>query len=167
MPRKQPQLLQSGLKPCQLILLYESPGNGKTLLARAIASGLQSRLYIVSASHLSSKWIGVSAGLVQVLFQDARAHKPVIIFLDEFDAICEQRKATNSISHNEQRAELLAQMDGAKEDNGGILFVGATNLPWALDLAFLAGSSNRFPFRCQTTTQECNCCQFNCGKLCL
>lgn len=141
MPRKQPQLFQGGLKACQFILLYGPPGNGKTHLARVIASNLQSTLYTVTASDLTSMWIGTSARLVRLMFQDARAQKPAIIFFDEVDAICGQRKATDSISHNEQKAELLAQMDGARFDNEGILFVGATNLPWALDPAFL----RRFP----------------------
>lgn len=137
MPRRQPQLFIGGLKACQFILLYGPPGNGKTHLARVIASNLQSTLYIVSASDLTSMWIGSSARLVRLLFEDARAHKPAIIFFDEVDSICGQRRAFDSVSHSEQKAELLAQMDGARADNKDVLFIGATNLPWVLDPAFL------------------------------
>ena len=137
MPRRQPQLFQSGLEACQFILLYGPPGNGKTHLAKAMATNFQSRLYIVSVSDVTHMWVGTSARLVRLLFQDARAHKPAIIFFDEVDAVCGQRGSSDSSSLKEQKAELLAQMDGAKEDNTGILFVGATNKPWTLDSAFL------------------------------
>ncbi len=137
LPYKQPQLFTGKHKACQFMLLYGPPGTGKTHLARVLASTTKSTLYIFSASDLVSMWVGNSARLARLMFQQARASKPAIIFFDEIDAVCGRRDNSHTESHSELKSELLAQMDGAKEDNTGILFIGATNLPWNLDPAFL------------------------------
>lgn len=138
MPYKQPQLFTGKRKACQFILLYGPPGTGKTHLARVIASRTESTLYNLSASDLTNMWVGNSARLARLMFQQARDSKPAVIFFDEIDAICGRRDNSHTESHTELKSELLAQMDGAKEDNTGILFIGATNLPWHLDSAFLS-----------------------------
>ena len=137
MPYKQPQLFWGKNKACQFILLYGPPGTGKTHLARVLASRTNSTLYNFSASDLTNMWVGNSARLARLMFQQARKSKPAIIFFDEIHAICGPRELSHTESHQEQKSELLAQMDGAKEDNTGVLFIGATNLPWNLDTAFL------------------------------
>lgn len=137
MPRRQPQLFSSKRKPCQFILLYGPPGTGKTHLARVLAAVTKSTPYILSTSDLTNMWVGNSARLVRLMFQQARDNKPSVIFFDEVDAVCGQREFSHTESHIEQKSELLAQMDGAKDDNTDVLFVGATNLPWNLDPAFL------------------------------
>lgn len=81
-------------------------------------------------SELAQDWSDFCFKMLVLTSQRSSSSTKLTLF-------CGQRKAYDSISHNEQRAELLAQMDGARGDNERILFVGATNLPWALDPAFL------------------------------
>ena len=75
----------------------------------------------------------------QVILGDSSSISNNIVVLGaKVDAICARRSTgCETASHTEQKAELLAQMNGAKEDNIGVLFVSATNLPWNLDPAFL------------------------------
>ena len=137
MPLKQPQLFTGKLKRCQSILLYGPPGTGKTHLARVLAATTESKMYILSTSDLTNMWVGNSARLVRLMFEKARTNRRAIIFFDEIDAICGQRERSSTNSSIEQKSELLAQMDGAKTDNKNVLFIGATNLPWSIDSAFL------------------------------
>jgi vacuolar protein-sorting-associated protein 4 len=102
------------------------------------SSIVQSTIFVVSVSDVTSKWVGESARLVRIIFQLARKCQPAIIFFDEVDVLCRNRNSNVSTTSNsnEQTAELLAQMDGAGFDNSGIVFMGATNLPWIMDPAF-------------------------------
>lgn len=137
LPLKQPQLFRNR-KPCQFLLLYGSPGTGKTQVARILAATTNRPFGIVTASDVMSKWVGDSARLVRLLFEVAREMKPAIIFFDEIDVICGRRTTNANRSDSELKAELLVQMSGAKADNDGIFFIGATNLRDQLDPAFLS-----------------------------
>jgi vacuolar protein-sorting-associated protein 4 len=139
MPDKQPQLFDGGANTYKFILLYGPPGTGKTHLAKALAKEANRSLFIVSASDMMSKWVGDGERLVRLLFEEARKSRPAIIFFDEIDSVCGNRDRYTSTTscHVNQKSELLVQMDGANHDNSGLLFVGATNLPWEIDPAFL------------------------------
>lgn len=137
LPLRQPQLFRNR-KPCQFLLLYGPPGTGKTQVARILAATTNRPFGIVSASDVISKWVGDSARLVRLLFEVAREMRPAIIFFDEIDVICGRRTTNTNRSDSELKAELLVQMSGAKADNDGIFFIGATNLRDQLDPAFLS-----------------------------
>lgn len=94
-------------------------------------------MFSVSCSNLESKYIGESEGLVSALFDTARKRKPSVIFIDELEWICSERKEGGSAHEGKMKAELLAQMEGTKGDNSRVLVLGATNLPHTLDGAFL------------------------------
>ena len=65
----------------------------------------------------------------------AREKKPSIIFIDEVDSLCGARGEGESESARRIKTEFLVQMNGVGNDMSGILVLGATNLPWALDTA--------------------------------
>lgn len=137
LPLRQPQLFRNR-EPCQFLLLYGPPGTGKTQVARILAATTDRSFGVVSASDVISKWVGDGARLVRLLFKSAREMKPAIIFFDEIDVICGRRTTDTNRSDSDLKAELLVQMDGARADNDGIFFIGATNLRDQLDPAFLS-----------------------------
>lgn len=115
------------------VLLYGPPGTGKTLLARAAAHEAQATFYAVKCSDIMSKWVGESERNIAALFDSARAHERAVIFFDELDSLFFRR---GTDAHNDRRVnELLQQIDGFSGGSSGLMVLGATNNPWAVDEA--------------------------------
>jgi vacuolar protein-sorting-associated protein 4 len=133
MPIRQPQLFKNA-RPWKGILLYGPPGTGKSFLAKAVATESKATFFSISVSDIVSKWVGESEKHVKALFDNAREHKPSIIFIDEVESLCAQR-ADDPSGNSSARlvTEFLVQMDGVGNSMDGILILGATNLPWLLD----------------------------------
>jgi SpoVK/Ycf46/Vps4 family AAA+-type ATPase len=118
------------------LLMYGPPGCGKTFLARAVAGELGVGFVAVSLADVLDMWLGQSERDIQALFAYARSHAPVVIFLDEVDAIGQRRSnLRNSPSLRGTVNQLLGEMDGATTDNDGVFILAATNQPWDLDPA--------------------------------
>ena len=123
-------LLFSGL------LLFGPPGTGKTLIGKCIASQSGSTFFSISASSLTSKWIGEGEKMVRALFAVARVHQPSVVFIDEIDSLLSQRSESEHEASRRIKTEFLVQLDGATtEGEERILVVGATNRPQELDEA--------------------------------
>ncbi|GKY98827.1 hypothetical protein MPSEU_000838700 [Mayamaea pseudoterrestris] len=137
LPTKFPQLFTGKRKPFKGILLYGPPGTGKTYLAKAVATEADSTFFSVSSADLISKWQGESERLVRSLFEMARESEGgrAIIFVDEVDSLCGSRSEGESDSLRRVKTEFLVQMDGVGKDEGKVLILGATNIPWELDAA--------------------------------
>jgi cell division protease FtsH len=122
------------------VLMVGPPGTGKTLLARAVAGEASVPFFSVSGSSFVELFVGVGAARVRDLFAEARKQAPVIIFVDEIDAIGQRRAGTGAVVSNDEREQtlnqLLSEMDGF-DVSSGIVVLGATNRPEVLDPALL------------------------------
>jgi len=133
-----------GIRPPKGVLLYGSPGTGKTMLARACAAKTNACFLKISAPQLVQMYIGDGAKMVRDAFALAREKAPAIIFIDELDAIGTKRFDSDKSGDREvQRTmlELLNQMDGFGSDDR-IKVIAATNRADILDPALLR--SGRF-----------------------
>ena len=137
LPLKHPQVFQRlGIDAPKGVLLYGPPGTGKTLIARAVANETDAYFIPLSGPEIMAKFYGESEGKLRAIFEDASAHAPAIIFLDELDAIAPKREEMGAEKQVERRvvAQLLALMDGL-HNRGQVLVIGATNIPNTLDPA--------------------------------
>ena len=138
-PLKFPHLFEeAGIRPIKGILLSGTPGCGKTLLAKAIATESQVNFISVKGPALLSQYVGESERAVREVFRKARQAAPCIVFFDEIDALVPVRSAGSSDSHVAERvlSQFLAEMDGIEELKG-VLVLGATNRIDMLDSAAL------------------------------
>lgn len=118
------------------ILLYGPPGCGKTLLARATAGECNAQFYNVAISDILDMYIGESERKLHAIFEQARANTPAVIFFDEIEALAAKRQNTREATSSKLVSQFLSELDGFSQDNQGVLILGATNVPWALDPAF-------------------------------
>ncbi len=121
------------------VILVGPPGTGKTLLAKAIAGEAQVPFFSIAGSEFVEMFVGVGASRVRDLFQQAKMHKPCIIFIDEIDAVGRQRGSGLGSGHDEREQtlnQLLSELDGF-EINRGVIVIAATNRIDILDKAIL------------------------------
>ncbi|WP_433792502.1 ATP-dependent zinc metalloprotease FtsH [Actinoplanes sp. CA-252034] len=128
-----------GAKIPKGVLLFGSPGTGKTLLARAVAGEAGVPFYSISGSDFVEMFVGVGASRVRDLFEQAKSNAPAIVFVDEIDAVGRHRGAGMGGGHDEREQtlnQLLVEMDGF-DTKGGVILIAATNRPDILDPALL------------------------------
>lgn len=121
------------------LLLVGDPGNGKTLLARAIAGEANVPFFSASGSNFVEMFVGVGASRVRELFENARKNSPCIIFIDEIDAVGRRRDSSFRTGNDEREQtlnQILVEMDGFEESNG-VIVIAATNRADILDPALL------------------------------
>ena len=137
-PTIRPDLFTGIRKPQRGILLFGPPGTGKTMIAKAIASECNSTFFNISASSLTSKWVGESEKTVRSLFKVAYKKVPSIIFIDEIDSILSKRSGSENEATKRLKTEFLIQFDGlGSNTNAKLLVIAATNRPMDLDEALL------------------------------
>ncbi|MDO9463971.1 MAG: CDC48 family AAA ATPase [bacterium] len=137
LPLKYPQVFERlGIDPPKGVFLHGPPGCGKTLIARAVANETDAYFTSISGPEIMGKFYGESEARLRSIFEDAQAHAPAIIFLDEIESIAPKREDMGAEKQVERRvvAQLLALMDGL-ESRGHVVVIAATNLPNTVDPA--------------------------------
>lgn len=135
---KEPEIYkQVGARIPKGILMTGDPGNGKTLLARALAGEAGVPFFYASGSQFVQKYVGEGAARIRELFVQARKHAPSIIFIDEIDSIGKRSaNGEGGVSEwNNTINQLLTEMDGFVQDEIPVIIVGATNLKDSVDTA--------------------------------
>lgn len=135
LPMRHPEVFaRLGIEPHSGILMYGSPGCGKTLIAKALASESEANFFIINGPEIMNKYYGETEARLRDIFKEARESSPSIIFIDEIDAIAPKREEAFGDVEKRVVAQLLALMDGMS-DRGQVIVLGATNRPESLDPA--------------------------------
>ena len=130
-PLLRPDIFCGLRSPPKGILLFGPPGTGKTLIGsyfcgdkqqncitlkrfffsgKCIASQSKSTFFSISASSLTSKWVGEGEKMVRALFAVARVHQPSVVFIDEIDSLLSARSDTEHESSRRIKTEFLVQL---------------------------------------------------------
>jgi transitional endoplasmic reticulum ATPase len=139
--------------PPKGILLYGSPGTGKTLLAKAVANESGVNFISIKGPALISKYVGESERAIREVFKKAKQASPTILFFDEIDAIVPKRSSASTDGHVTERvlSQFLTELDGIEELKG-VLVLAATNRLDLVDGALLR--SGRFDFLLELPTPD-------------
>lgn len=135
-PLKRPDIFTGLRCPPKGLMLFGPPGTGKTMIGKAIASEISATFFSISASSITSKWVGEGEKLVRVLFALAVKNQPSVIFIDEIDSLLSSRSDSEQEASRRIKTEFLVNLDGvATNPDDRILLIGATNRPEELDSA--------------------------------
>ena len=147
--------LEHELAPPKGILLYGPPGCGKTLIAKAVANSLATKVrqarggdgeaksyfFNIKGPELLNKYVGETERQIRLVFQRAREKSeegwPVIVFFDEMESLFRTR-GTGISSDVESTIvpQLLAEIDGVETLNN-VIVIGASNREDLIDPAIL------------------------------
>lgn len=131
---------EQGVRIPKGIVLEGEPGNGKTLLAKAIAGESGLNFLSANASDFGGIIVGKGSNQVKKLFREARKNKPCIIFIDEFDSVAEKRHTDGTAASTDDSKTLTAflnELDGFRGNNDGVFLIVATNRPEVIDEALI------------------------------
>lgn len=122
-----------GIKPPKGMLMYGPPGNGKTMIARAVAQSMGASFFSIEGPELLSKELGENEKRLSDVFVEAENKGNSVIFIDEIDSIAPVRNESAAEYQISLVARLLTLMDGLKANN--VFVIGATNRISAIDPA--------------------------------
>ncbi len=158
LPLKKPELFNYlGIKPFRGILLWGEPGNGKTLIAKAIAHEANAHFIPVAGPDILNRGFGESEKNLRDIFDEASALQPTVIFIDEIDSIAQARLAGETAKwYSTVVNQLLSLMDGIREF-GNVTLLASTNRPDLLDPALLR--PGRFDYKLEVRRPSLHGCK--------
>ena len=118
LPLLRPDIFTGLRGPPKSLLLFGPPGTGKTLIGKCIAAQSGSTFFSISASSLTSKWVGEGEKMVRALFAVAKVNSPSVVFIDEIDSLLSSRSDGEHESSRRIKTEFLVQLDGAGPEGG-------------------------------------------------
>lgn len=125
-----------GITPQKGVILYGPPGNGKTLIAKAVAGESNAHLEIINGPEILSKWHGQSEKNIRNIFNNAAKMAPSIILIEEIDSIASSRSEMDQHHDITIISQLLVCLDGMV-DTTNIVVIATTNRIDSLDSAIL------------------------------
>uniref|UniRef100_A0A3B0MRD1 AAA family ATPase, putative n=1 Tax=Theileria annulata TaxID=5874 RepID=A0A3B0MRD1_THEAN len=147
LPMKFPKLFSNkNIINYNCILLYGPPGTGKTYLANALSNEFKYHFLSISSSNILSKYYGESERYIRNLFNFCILKSPCVLFIDEIDSICNTRNVNQHEATNRIKTEFMIQINRkitvnnvklGLNNEGNVLLLGSTNLPWLLDNAII------------------------------
>jgi transitional endoplasmic reticulum ATPase len=140
-----------GVLPQTGILLYGPPGNGKTLLGKAVATESNAHLEIISGPEVLSAWLGQSEANLRSIFARARQWAPSVVLIDELDSLAPRRILMSQHHQVQILSQLLVLLDGL-EARGRVVVIGMTNRIEALDPAICR--PGRFDYHIEVPTPD-------------
>ncbi|MHA1770068.1 MAG: CDC48 family AAA ATPase, partial [Candidatus Thorarchaeota archaeon] len=137
-PLKHPEIFEKmGIRTPKGVLLFGPPGNGKTLLAKAVATESEANFISIRGPEIFNKYVGESEKAVREIFKKARQTAPCVLFFDEIDAIMTARGRADDTGVSQRIVnQFLAELDGMQSLQN-VLVIGATNRADILDPAVL------------------------------
>ena len=138
----EPELKDVGIEPRKRALFDGAPGVGKTTLAHHLAARLGLPMLAVRPERVISKWVGETGWNLGALFDgaaaglesaDAATLTPVVLFLDEFDALSRQRRKGEQASDDSRNEEVNTLLQRIEQYKG--FLIAATNYGEHIDQA--------------------------------
>lgn len=146
-PKRSVAMRNLGVSPPTGLMLYGPPGTGKTMLAKAVAGTIQGRFIEIKIPNILSSGVGDSERALKAAFDAAQNAAPAIIFIDEIQALFCRRDGGGNDNDDKMSSlltsQLLLSLDALcrnaerDPDAGRVIVIAATNVPEALDPAFL------------------------------
>ena len=106
-PMLRPDIFKGIRAPPRGVMFFGPPGTGKTLLGKAIAAQSKSTFLSISASTLTSKWVGEGEKMVRTMFAIAAIHQPSVVFIDEIDSLLSARNDSDQEGSRRIKTEFL------------------------------------------------------------